>query len=90
MDGFSFGWAFRINRLLPCRGVRPHPNKCPGYGTKQSDDEVPEMLELWGMWSTPSLPSVINPLWPGDVALDKASIYGLNRTKPRFLELTVF
>ena len=23
------------------------------------------MLELWGMWSTPSLPSLPGPLWPG-------------------------
>ena len=30
-------------------------NKCPGYDTKQSDGEVPVMLELWGMWSTSSL-----------------------------------
>ena len=32
------------------------PNKGPKYDTKQSDGEVPKMLELWGMWSTPSLP----------------------------------
>ena len=42
----------------------PH-NKCPGYDTKQSDGEVPVMLELWGMQSTPSLPSLSGPLWPG-------------------------
>ena len=29
------------------------PNECPEYETKQSDGEVPAMLELWGMWSTP-------------------------------------
>ena len=34
------------------------PNKCPGYDTKQSDDEAP------GMRSTPSLPSLPGPLWP--------------------------
>ena len=33
----------------------PH-NACPGYDTKQSDGEVPVMLELWGIWSTASLP----------------------------------
>ena len=42
----------------------------PGYDTKQSDGEVPVMLELWGMWSTPSLPSLPGPLWPGVVAPD--------------------
>ena len=29
-------------------------NECPGLDTKQSDSEVPVMLELWGMQSTPS------------------------------------
>ena len=32
------------------------PNECPGNDTKQSDGEVPVMLELWGMQSTSSLP----------------------------------
>ena len=31
----------------------PH-NECPWYDTKQSDGEVPVMLKLWGMRSTPS------------------------------------
>ena len=30
-------------------------NECPDDETKQSDDEFPVMLELWGMWSSPSL-----------------------------------
>ena len=72
-----------------CRGVRP-PYKKPGYDTKQSDGEVPVMLELRGMRSTPSLPSLPGPLLPGVLALDKSLIYGLNRTKPRLLEFTVF
>ena len=41
------GWSYKIHRLLLCRGVRnPPPNECPGYDTKQSDGEVPVMLEL--------------------------------------------
>ena len=48
------------------------------------------MLKLWGMQSTPSLPSLPGPLWPGVVAPDKGPIYELNRTKLRFLEFTVF
>ena len=36
---------------------------------KQSDGEVPVMLDLWGMWSTPSLPSL---LWPEVVAPNRA------------------
>ena len=37
-------------------------NECPGYNNKQSDGEVPVLLELWGMWSTRSLPSFPCPL----------------------------
>ena len=75
------GWGCRIHRLLLCRGVRPPPtNGCPVYDTKQSDGEVPAMLELWGMRSTPLLPLLPGPLWPGVVAPDKGPIYGLNRT----------
>ena len=37
------------------------PNECPGYDTKQSDSEAPVILELWGMLSTPSLPSLPGP-----------------------------
>ena len=38
------------------------PNECPGYDTKQSDDEAPVMLTLWGTRSTPLLPSLLGPL----------------------------
>ncbi len=41
-------------------------NECPAYDTKQSDGEVPVMLELWGIRSISSLPSLPGPLWPGD------------------------
>ena len=68
----------RIHRLLLCRGVRPPPNECPGYDTKQSDGEVPAVLELLGMQSAPSLPLLPGLLWPGVVAPDKGPIYGLN------------
>ena len=36
------------------------------------------------MRSTPLLPSLPVPLWPGVVAPDKGPIYWLNRTKPWF------
>ena len=48
------------------------------------------MLELWGMQSTPLLPLLPGPLWPGVITPDKGPIYGLSRTKPWFLEFTVF
>ena len=36
-----------------------HPHECPGYETKQSDGEVPVMLELWGMSFIPIAPRSI-------------------------------
>ena len=44
-------------------------NDSLGYDTKQFDGEVPEMLVLWEMRSTPS--SLPSPLWPGVVAPDR-------------------
>ena len=49
-------------------GNTPPSNECPVNDTKQSDSEVPVMLELWGMRSTSSLPSLPGPLWPRVVA----------------------
>ena len=57
------------------RGKTP-PNECPGYNTKQSDGEVPVMLGLWGVRSTPSLPLLPGPPWPGVVAPDRALYMG--------------
>ena len=34
------------------------------------------MLELWGMRSTPLLPSIPGPLWPGVVAPDRVLFMG--------------
>ena len=52
-----------------CTSVDP-ANECPVYDTKQFDGEVPVILLLWGMWSTPSLPFFSGPLRPGMVASD--------------------
>ena len=51
------GWGCRTHWLHLCCWVSPPPvvNKCPGYDIKQSDGEVPVMLELWRMQSAPSL-----------------------------------
>ena len=57
-------------------GVRPHHNECPGYDTKQSDDEVCVMLERWGMQCTPSMPSLPGSLWSEAVAPERPHIYG--------------
>ena len=58
------------------RGKTSPPNECPGYDTKQSDGEIPAMQELWGMWSTPLLPSLPGPLRPGVVAPDSVLSMG--------------
>ena len=48
----------------------PPLNKCPPYDTKQSDGEVLEM------WSTPSLPLLLDPLWLGVIAPDRVLFMG--------------
>ena len=50
-------WGCRIHWLHLCRGVRL-TNEYSGYDINQSDGKVQVMLELWGMQSTPSLPSL--------------------------------
>ena len=72
----SLAYDCRIQRLNLCMRVRPPPNKCPRYDTKQSDSEAPVMLELWGMKSTPSLPLHPGPLWPGVAAPDRVLSMG--------------
>ena len=71
------GWGCRIHQLHLCRRVRhPLPNEYPEYDTKQSDSEVPVMLELWRKQSTPSLPLLPGPLCFGVVASDRALSMG--------------
>ena len=63
------------------RGKNPptHTRRVYGYDTKQSDCEVPIMLEHWRMRSTSSLSLLIGPLWPGVVASDR--VLGMSQTK---------
>ena len=59
----------------------------PGYNTKQADGEAPVILELWGMRSTPLLPSLPGPLRFGVVAPDRVLPIGqmeLNLTTELF------
>ena len=77
-------WGCRTYRLHLFRGVRspPLPTERPGYDTKQSDAQVPVVLELWGIQSTHSLSSLPGPLLPGVVVPDRVSSMGqigLNR-----------
>ena len=62
-------WDCRRHWLHLYRGVSP-TNECPRYDTKQFDSEASVMLELWGMWSTPSLSLLPGPLWPRVVEPD--------------------
>ena len=52
------------------------PNEYPWYDSKQSDGKIPVMLELCGMRSTPSLPSLPSPLWPRVIAPDRVLSMG--------------
>ena len=69
------GWDCRIHQLFLSRGVSLL-KECPGFDTKQSDSESPIKLEFWGMRSTPSLPSLPGPHWPGVVAPDRVLSMG--------------
>ena len=51
-------------------------HECPGYDNKRYDGEVPVMMELWGMRSIRSLPSLLSPLWFGMVAPDRVQSMG--------------
>ena len=68
--------AIRIHRLHHCRGVKTPPSsECLGYEIKPSDCEA-QVLELWGMWSTPLLPLLPGLLWPRVVASDRVLYMG--------------
>ena len=60
-------------------------NQCPGYDTKQSESEVPVILELWGMRSTPSLPSLPGPHCCGVVAPDRILSTGQTELNCEFM-----
>ena len=65
-------WDCRIRLLhIWSRVWFPTPRGCPGFDTKQADGEALVMLELWGVRSTPSLPSLPGPLWLAVVAPDR-------------------
>ena len=55
--------------------VKTSPSSFPD-DTKQSDGEVPVMLEFWGMRSTPLLSSLPDLTSPGVVAPDRALSMG--------------
>ena len=71
------GWGELLNTpTASLQRSKTPPKECPGYETKQSEGKVSVMLELWGMRSTPLLPLLPGPVWPGVVALDRALSMG--------------
>ena len=66
----------RIHQQNLCRGGKTLPdNECPEYYIKQSEGKA-LVLEIWGMWSTPSLLSLPHPLWLEVVAPDQVLSMG--------------
>ena len=64
-------FIFSNNHQLTHMWWEPAPsNKYPAYDSRLSDGEAP------GMRSTPSLPSLPGPLWPGVVASDRVLYLG--------------
>ena len=56
-------WDGRVHRLHLCRRIKPPPyDECPGYDSKKSDSEASIMLGLLGIWSTPLMPLLLDPL----------------------------
>ena len=49
----SIGWAVEYTDCPSGEGQDTPLNECSGYNTKQSEGEVPVILELCGMQSTP-------------------------------------
>ena len=72
MAHLEVGGGYKIHQLhLSLTEEQDYFNECPGYNTKQSDGEAPVILELWGIWSTLSLPLLPGPLWPEVVPSDR-------------------
>ena len=81
------GWGCIIHRLLLYKGIRPpthtHAHKeCPAYDTKQSDGEVPVILDLLEMLSTYSLSFLYGPLWSAVVPPDRVLSMGQIKVEP--------
>ena len=51
-------------------------DECLRYDNKQSDGDVSVMLDLWGMRSTFSFPSLLGSQWPVVVTPDRVLLIG--------------
>ena len=59
----SYQFSCRIRRLYLCSAVRTNQWVSWIWHETASNGEAP-VLELWVIWSTPSLPLLPGPLWP--------------------------
>ena len=60
--------AVEYSDCISAEGGEDPPTNVRNYDAKQSDGELPVILKLWEMRSTPSLSSLPGPLWPEVVA----------------------
>ena len=81
--------GFRIRRTYQCRGVRLSAKSCPILDTKLSDGEAP-VLECFGIWSTPLLPSLPGPFSNGVVLLVRVSSLAKRELSNHLLALKPF
>ena len=82
------GWIVRIPWVCLCR-VERLPNESTEYDMKPSDHDTP-VLDLWGMWSNPTLPLLPSPLWPGPVVPDRVLSMAQIEISDNFLYLSPF
>ena len=59
-----------LPRRLELYTLPPPPTSVLDMTLNNLKVEVPVMLELWGMQSTPLLPTLPGPLWPGVIVPD--------------------
>ena len=69
-------WGCIIDKPASLQTGKTPSNGCPEYVTKQSNGNVPVILELMRMRSTPLLLSLPDPLWLGVVASDRVLSIG--------------
>ena len=62
----QFAEAEEYTKCIPAEVKTLQYPKCKGYETEPSDGKA-LVMELWGIWSTLSLPLLLGPLWPGVV-----------------------
>ena len=66
-------WGCRIHWVHLCKEIRPtYPTSVLDITENNLPGKFPGMLELWGMWSICSLPSLPSPFWPEVVTPDRA------------------